>query len=224
MRWFLLILGILIVLFVLLCWMRLGLHVKFGPMGAVAVLTIGPCRIQLAPGRGERDRQELPKEPKKPERESEKVLKSSIRLSAADLKDAYHTLMPACKRALERTRRGIRIDPMTLSLTLGGGAEPAEAAELYGCLHAGVWTVMPVLEQMLRIPDPHIHIGLDFDTSQTRAEGEAAISIRIGTLILIGTCMGIPALQWILRSRKRHRQHGAARRAAETSSETTPAA
>ncbi|MFR7893201.1 MAG: hypothetical protein ACLU38_03110 [Dysosmobacter sp.] len=61
-------------------------------------------------------------------------------------------MWPPLKKALRRTRRGMRIDPMDVSVILGGQAEPADAAQLYGELHGAVWTGMPVLEQLLVIP------------------------------------------------------------------------
>ena len=65
---------------------------------------------------------------------------------------------------------------------------------------------MPPLEELLVIPDPHIHIGLDFDAANTRVEGEAGVSIRIGTLLALGFGMGIPALRWFLSYRKQEKQ------------------
>ena len=58
------------------------------------------------------------------------------------------------QKALRRTRRGIRVDPLRLSATLGGAEDPAAAAELYGGLHALVWTGMPALEKLVVIRDP----------------------------------------------------------------------
>ena len=88
-------------------------------------------------------------------------------------------------------------------MTGGGSEDPAAAAELYGYLHAGVWTAMPVLEQLLVIPDPYIHVGIDFDAPRTAVEGELGVSIRIGTLLAVGLGTGIPALRWFLRFRKK---------------------
>ena len=105
-----------------------------------------------------------------------------------------------------RVRWGIRIDPLALSFTLGGQEEPDKTAELYGYLHTGMWTVMPVLEEGLDIPDPHIHIGIDFTTAQTAVEGELGLTARIGTLLRAGLTIGIPALRWFLKYRKKMKQ------------------
>ena len=54
----------------------------------------------------------------------------------ADIKDAARTLWPPLKKAVGRVRRGIRIAPLSFSLTLGGQEEPDKTAELYGYLHS----------------------------------------------------------------------------------------
>lgn len=69
-----------------------------------------------------------------------------------------------------------------------------------------VWTVMPALEQLLVIPHPHIHVGVDFDVGKTRLDGTAAITIRLGTLAAVALGAGIPVLRWFLKLQKRDTQ------------------
>ena len=109
------------------------------------------------------------------------------------------------KRALDRTRKGIRIHPLQLSLTVGAEGDPAVGAQLYGYMHAGVWSVMPALEKVLDIPDPYIHVGLDFESPDTSVEGEAGISIRIGTVLAVGFTVAVPALKWFLKWNKQRK-------------------
>ena len=103
---------------------------------------------------------------------------------------------------------------MDVSLTLGGLDDPAKTSELYGYLHSGMWSVMPVLEEGLDIPDPHIHIGIDFNTERTVVEGELGFTARIGTLLAAGLCVGIPALRWFLKYRKKMKKQTPATQAA----------
>ena len=56
--------------------------------------------------------------------------------------------------------------------------------------------------RLLKIPDPHIHLGTDFGAARTQIEGEAGITFRIGDLLIIGLGFGIPLLKW-LRKRKK---------------------
>ena len=114
-------------------------------------------------------------------------------------------------------------EPLRLSATLGGAEDPAAAAELYGGLHALVWTGMPALEKLVVIRDPGIHLGIDFDAQETRAEGELGISIRLGTLIAVGTQLAVPAIGWLRRFMKRRRMPPASK-AADNKAAEYPAA
>lgn len=205
MRW-LLILGILLIL---LSRTRLGIRMGYDGQTATASLTVGPFRIQLIPGKtrpAKEKKEPKPPRPKKPPKQKTALPRTWTKPTWADVQDAYRTLAPACKKALGRTRRSIRISPLQVSITLPGAKDPVESAELYGYLHGAVWTVMPPLEQLLDIRNPHIHIGIDFDAETLQGEGALGISIRIGTLVAVGFGMGIPALRWLLRFRKQHLQ------------------
>lgn len=200
------IIGILLLLFLLVCRTRLGIRAAFGGETATADLTVGPFHFRVAPGKPQAPKKakEKPPKTKKTPKDLSDTAKKFPKPTLEDLRDAYRTLAPACKRALRRTRRSIRVHPLTLSVTLAGEEDPAGAAELYGRLHAAVWTVMPVLEQLLVIPDPRVHIGVDFEAGTVKAQGEFGVSIRIGTLMAVGLGMGVPALKWFLRLRKQH--------------------
>ena len=199
------ILGILAALILLLCLTRVGARAELRRDGVTLDAKIGPFHIRILPAKEKPEKKKKPeKKAKKPEKAGEEKPKKSLpKIALADIKDAVHTLAPPLKRALGRTRRGIRVQPLRLLVTVGGSEDPAAAAELYGYLHAGVWTAMPVLEQLLVIPDPYIHVGIDFNAPQTAVEGELGVSIRIGTLLAVGLGIGIPALRWFLRFRKK---------------------
>ncbi|MBR3641595.1 MAG: DUF2953 domain-containing protein, partial [Oscillibacter sp.] len=110
---------------------------------------------------------------------------------------------PALKRALRRLGRGVRIDPLDVSVVLGGSEEPADAAETYGNLQALVWTLMPWLERHLVIPHPHIHTDVDFTSARTDATFRLGISARVGALLMIGLILLLPVLRWYLAYRKK---------------------
>lgn len=207
------ILVVLAALILLLCWTRVGVRTSFGGGALTLDLKIGLFHIRILPARKKKEKPE--KTAKKAEKNAEETAKKPKaplpKPSLDDIKDAVRTLAPPLKRALGRTRRGIRIYPLQLSVTVGGREDPAAAAELYGYLHAGVWTGMPVLEQLLVIPAPYIHIGIDFDVPDTIAEGEVGVSARIGTLLAAALGVGIPALRWFLRYQKHHQQQAKAK-------------
>lgn len=202
------ILGILLALLVLLCLTRVGVHALFGDALALDA-KIGPFRIHILPGKKQdKKREKRAKEPKEAEKSEEKAEKKPCfpKPSMADIREAVSVLWPPLKRALNRTRRGARIHPMDLCVTLGGQEDPAAAAQLYGEAHAGVWAVMPVLERLLVIPEPHIHIGIDFNASETKVEGELGVTARVGTLLAVGATVAFPALKWFLRYRKKQKK------------------
>jgi len=196
--WLWIIGGIAILLF-LFCMLRIGVRISVQETAA-AWVTVGPIRIQVAPSKPKKDKKKA--EPKKKKttdgKDKLKRLKKLPKPTLEDIRSAIETLGPPLNRALYRTRRGIRIHPLHLSVTVGGANNPAEAAELYGLLHAAVWTAMPVAEELLVIPEPSIHVGLDFDAANFKANGEVGISIRVGTIIALGFGVGIPALKWFL--------------------------
>ena len=202
------ILGILLALLVLLCLTRVGVYAVFGDALALDA-KIGPFRIHILPGKKQdKKREKRAKEPKEAEKSEEKAEKKPCfpKPFMADIREAVSVLWPPLKRALNRTRRGVRIHPMDLCVTLGGQEDPAAAAQLYGEAHAGVWAVMPVLERLLVIPEPHIHIGIDFNASETKVEGELGVTARVGTLLAVGATVAFPALKWFLRYRKKQKK------------------
>ena len=204
MRW-LWVLGVLAVLFALFCLTRLGVLVTVEETAAADV-TFGFLRFRIVPSQKTKKAK-----PEKPEKETPKedkgggAPKKFPRPTAADLRTAYRMLWPPCRKALERMRRGLRIDPLELAVTIPGRNDPARAAELYGEVHAAVWTGMPVMEQLICIPRPSIHIGLDFDADRPAFRGRFGLSMRIGTLLAMGFGMLGPALKWFLQYRKTHR-------------------
>ena len=220
-------LAVLLVLGILLWRLRLGVYIAFGGEQVRADLTIGPFRVRLAPSKETKKPPQETKKPGKPKKEPKYLTETAKKVpkpTLEDIRDAIQTLWPASKKALRRTRRGIRIKPLRLAVTLGGAEDPAAAAELYGGLHALIWTGMPALERLVVIPDPAIHLGLDFDAPETRAEGELGISIRLGTLIAVGMQLAAPAIGWLRRNLKRkQRQQPPASQTADKATEHSAA-
>jgi len=196
------ILGVLAAGLLLVCLTRVGVYAAFASGTVRLDLRFGLLRFRIYPGRKKKKDENKPVEVA--ENIKEKAKKPAFSKSAlSEIRDAVHTLWPPLKRALKRTRKGLRIQPLRFSLVVGGAKDPAAGAELYGYLHAGIWAAMPVLEDLLVIPDPHIHIGLDFQAEETVVDGEAGVTARIGTLFRVGLGVGIPVLRWFLRYQKK---------------------
>ncbi len=202
MAWYWIVLLVLTALLVLLCLTRVGVLAEFDAKGLRLDAKIGLFSIHILPAKHKEKREKKPKK----ERKTPDPEKPKWKPTLADIKELVSLLWPPLLRALNRTRKGIRVHPLTLSLTVGAAEDPAAGAELYGYLHGGVWTGMPLLEQVLVIPDPRIHIGIDFDTSKMETEGKAGVSLRIGTLLAVGLSLVIPALRALLRIQKKQKQ------------------
>ena len=200
------ILGILVLLLVWLCLTRVGARVTLSGGSTVVDVKFGLFRFRVFPGKkkSKPSKEETTEKPEKPKEKKEKQPLPKPTLT--DIRDAVRTLWPPLKRALNRTRRGIRIHPLTVSLILGGADDPAAAAEQYGYLQAAIWTGMPVLEKVLDIPEPSIHNDIDFDAPKPLIEGTLGVTARIGTLLGVGLGIAIPALRWFLRFRKKAKE------------------
>lgn len=199
------ILAVIALLIVLLCRTRVGAWAAFGGGDLRLDVQFGFLRVHILPAKPKKPKAEKPKKERKqrpPKKEPEEE-KPKLSFTLEDGRDALRTLLPPLKRALGRTRRGIRVKPLRLSLVLGGREDPAAAAQLYGELQAAVWSGMPLLEKLLDIRDPYIHTDVDFNAPGAAVEGEAGITLRIGTLLAAGFGMAFPALKWFLRWRKR---------------------
>lgn len=207
---FLKILAVLALLIALLCLLRLGVRASWGAETHVTAI-LGPVRLQLVPKKEGKPGKEKPKKAKQKKEKpaKEKAPKDRQPLpkpGKEDIREALQLLLPALKRALRKLGRGIRIDPLCVSLVLGGKNDPADAAEKFGYLQAAVWAGMPQLQRWMHIPDPHIHTDVNFDAEKTEVSGEAAVTLRLGTLFAMGFALLIPAVKWFLHYRKRHRE------------------
>lgn len=196
------ILGILLALILLVLFLRVGVRIAFGDELRVTAVA-GPLRLQIVPRP-----QRKPKKEKKPKEKSEKKPqeapkeKKKLGLTPGDIRSALPYLWQSLKGALRKTRQRLRVDPLRLSLVLGGEPDPAASAETYGWISAAVWTFMPRLEELMRIPDPYIHLDVDYSAAETKAEGEVGLSFQIRDLFAIGFAFGIPVLKCLLRWKK----------------------
>ena len=113
----------------------------------------------------------------------------------------------------------MRIDPMRLSLTFGG-EDPAKTSEMYGWAGTAVWTLMPQMEQLMKIPDPSIHLDVDFQAVSTKAEGEVGISFQIRDFFAIAFAAAKPVLKWFLAFKKAKRLREAEQKTEQTKQTT----
>ena len=142
----------------------------------------------------------------KPETKKEKSgKKPKPKLTLADIQSAIPAIWESLQKGLSKTRSKMTIDPLTLCVMIGGD-DPAEVAQWYGWASGTLWTLMPQLQEKIRIPHPQIHLGMDFQAEKTTVRGKVGIRYRVGGLTAIGFAFARPVLKWgwsFLKKKKR---------------------
>ncbi len=196
------IVGIILLAGLLLWDLPLAVEASWGEELCITA-RIGPKRLTLLPKAEKPAEKKKKEEPPPPDaKEGEKKKESSFTLR--DIKGAVDALLPPLCKALRRLRKALEITPLKAAVVFGGG-DPADLAEMYGWANAAVWTWMPQLERLLHIPDPHIHLRINYEADATYTEGCAGAKIHLGAVLVVGMTVAIPALRWYLGWRKEKR-------------------
>ena len=158
------------------------------------------------------------KKPKSEGEEAKQKKKPSLpKPTKEELRDLITTALSALKETAKRTCKRLRIDPLEI-LIVFGGTDPADIAQTYGYASAAMWGVMPHLEDLFHIPDPSLHLRMDYSSEKTHAEGAVGLSLRIRDGLHIALALLIPMLKWYLRYKKAHKNDAPA----EKPTESTP--
>lgn len=221
------ILAVLLVLIILVLLLRVGVYISFGEQLQVRAKA-GPVTVQIVPKpakKPKKKKQKKEKKKKEPEKKKEKPARTGEKkkpsITFEDIRTVVPALFESLKKGLRKTRRRLKIDPMRLSLVFGGD-DPSKVAEMYGWAGTAVWTFMPQIERLTRMPDPRIHLDADYGSGKTRAEGELGISLQIRDIFAIGGAFAGPLLKWLIGFLKRRKARGAAeKKAAARKQETT---
>ncbi len=208
------IIGIILLIFLLIGFLRVGAIVSFGDELRVKI-RVGAIRLTIFP------RKQKPKKPKKekPKDETEAAKKKPKKKPALpkptfdELLDLIETALSALRATLRRACRRVRIDPLEATLVFGG-YDPANVAMAFGAVNTAVYTVMPKMEETFYIPDPSLHLRMDYGAEQTEAEGVVGISLRVCDLLAILFTLAVPMIKWLLRFKRAHKADMAAHRGA----------
>ena len=198
------ILGMLAALLLVLLCLRVSVNLAFGEELRVTV-QLGPKVIQIVPPPEKRAKAEKRSvKPSKTESKSQKKPVPVFRLTFDDMRGGLRALWQAVKGALRRAGKRIRIDPLNISIVLGD-ENPANTAEWYGWVNTAVWTVMPRLEEWVDMPDPRIHMEMDFSAAETTVSGTVGFRYRVADLLAIAFAAGGPVLRFGIPFLKRQR-------------------
>lgn len=214
------VIGIILLVFLLIGFLRVGAIVSFGDELRVR-LRMGAIRLTILPKKAKKPKKpRKEKEPKeeKPEEEAEKKPKKKRSIpkpTLDDILDLIQTALSALGAMVRRACRRTRIDPLDMTLVFGG-YDPADAAMTFGAVNAAVFTLMPKAEEKFYIPNPSIRLRMNYDSERIiEGEGSVGVSLRLCDLFAIVFTLILPMAKWFLRFKKAHRHDESAHKGPE---------
>lgn len=187
----------IVLLFVLLGQVRVRVWADFGEKQRVTA-QVGPVKLPLVPAP---EKKSAPKKKPLPAKEKPpKPPEKKPKLTLDDITALLSAVGSGLRGMACRARKRLRIEPLRLSVIAGG--DPADAAKWYGYLNGIVFTGMPLLESVFRIPDPRIHLDMDCNAEKTRVYGTAGFYLRICDGVAIAAALCKPLLRWYFRWKK----------------------
>ncbi len=197
------VLAVLVLILLLLGQVRVGGRAEFSAEGFFLWIRLGRFKLKILPA-GPREKK--PKKPKKQKKELKEPKKEKpptpLPEKIGGALEYAQALLPVALEAAKGMWRGLRVDVLELELT-AGGSDPADAAMLYGQANAALGALWHPLTRAFHVKDGTARVKLDFDAPGTTLYGQAALSIKIGTLVWIGLGAGWKALFGALAARKR---------------------
>ena len=162
------VIGIILLIFILIGFLRVGALMQFGDELRVQ-LSVGPFRFTLLPAK---EKKETPK--KKAKEEEAKVrgrrgeAKEKALAPQADkrgVQGPHHDGALGAQGDSETHLQAPSHRPLEI-LIVFGGTDPADIAQTYGYASAAMWGVMPHLEDLFHIPDPSLHLRMDYSSER----------------------------------------------------------
>jgi hypothetical protein len=211
------IIGIILLVFLLIGFLRVGALVSFGDELRV-MLCAGPVRLTILPKKKKRKKEKA--EGQKGEKKEKKPKKKRAlpKPTLSELLDLAETALSALGATVWRACKRLRVDPLDVTVVFGG-ADPADVAIAFGAVNAAVYTIMPRAEETFCIPDPALHLRMDYGAEQTTAEGNVGVSLRVCDLFAIAFTLILPLGKWFLRFKKAHRSDTAPHKVAAPAEE-----
>lgn len=194
----LIVIGIILLILLLLASVRVGVIFHFGDQTTLK-LRIGPVRLTILPKKKKEKRNQ------KADAASKKSAppKKKNKLTPLEIYDLVTAVFSGLRAMAHRAGKHLRVDPLELSAVIGG-SDPAEIAQRFSAANAAVWSLMPQAEEILHIPDPAIHLDMDYNVPKTVVSGTVGLSFRVGNMVEFIVVAAIPLLRWYKTYRKAH--------------------
>ena len=199
------VLAVLVLILLLLGQVRVGGRAEFNEKGFFLWIRLGRFKLKILPAGPKEEKIGKPKKPKK-EKEPKKPKKEKpptpLPEKIGGALEYAQALLPVALEAAKGMWRGLRVDVLELELTAGGG-DPADAAMLYGQANAVLGALWSPLTEAFHVKEGAARVKLDFDALGTTVYGQAALSIKIGTVTWVGMRACVKTLFRALAARKR---------------------
>ena len=172
--WWMTLLVIAAVLLLIGC-IPVGVDARYGSDGVFLAAKLGPFRLQLLPQKPKKKKKKPAKQPsaeKPAEKKQNPLLSGGV--------DGLMQLLDLAFDTLGNLRRKLRVDALTLHVTVPGGDDPAKAAMSYGRAWAAIGALTPALERLFVIKKRDIRPELDYNETKMKADAHLVTSITIG--------------------------------------------
>ena len=199
--WWMTLLVIFAVLVLIGC-IPVGVDARYGADGIFLAAKIGPFRLQLLPQKPKKKKKKPAKQPPavKPAEKKPAEKKQNPLLSGGV--DGLMQLLTLALDTLGDLRRKLRVNELTLHVTVPGGDDPAKAAMNYGRAWAAIGALTPAMERLFVIKKRDIRPELDYNETQMKADAHLVTTITIGRSLALALRAGVGFLK-ILNERKK---------------------
>lgn len=202
--WWMTLLAIFSVLALIGC-IPVGVDARYHKDGMFLAAKIWFVKLQLLPAK--------PKKPKKPGKAKKSAKKQSEPKKDAPAEkkanpllsgglDGLMQLLDLAFDTLGDLRRKLRVNELTLRVTIPGGDDPAKAAMQYGRAWAAVGALTPAMERLFVIKKRDIQPFLDYNETSMQVDARLTLTITIGRSLALALRAGIRFLK-IMNQRKK---------------------
>lgn len=199
--WWMTLLVIFAVLVLIGC-IPVGVDARYGADGIFLAAKIGPLRLQLLPQKPKKKKKKPAKQPPavKPAEKKPAEKKQNPLLSGGV--DGLLQLLGLAFDTLGDLRRKLRVNELTLHVTVPGGDDPAKAAMNYGRAWAAIGALTPAVERLFVIKKRDIQPELNYNETQMKVDAHLVTTITIGRSLALALRAGVGFLK-ILNERKK---------------------
>lgn len=199
--WWMTLLVIFAVLVLIGC-IPVGVDARYDADGIFLAAKIGPFRLQLLPQKPKKKKKKPAKQPPavKPAEKKPAEKKQNPLLSGGV--DGLLQLLTLALDTLGDLRRKLRVNELTLHVTVPGGDDPAKAAMNYGRAWAAIGALTPAVERLFVIKKRDIQPELNYNETQMKVDAHLVTTITIGRSLALALRAGVGFLK-ILNERKK---------------------